>query len=137
MQNDLMHYGVKGMKWGVRKKRKESSGKSERRIKKAQKKFVKSVNRDWLNSYNKATDVFNSKVKNINDKYSDVNLNDKPTKRGSQYIREVGKLWTESYSNQLISDFGPEPINNGKEWVKRMPFMDTYDAILYDYERNK
>ena len=139
----LQHYGVKGMKWGVRraeKRQAKAERRAERKKQKAQKKFRHNVNRGWIGAYNKATDEFNSKIDAVNKKYSGTNLNkpaknSKERKRNREYIQEVGKLWTDSYSKALIDGFGPEPISNGKDWVKNMPFMDTYSSLLDEYDR--
>lgn len=99
--------------------------KNERKTMKAQKKFEKNVENKWVKSYNKATDVFNSKVGEINKKYGD-----KATVDNKKYIKEVGKLWTDTYSKRLVSDFGPEPISKGNDWVKNAPFMNMYDDLM-------
>ena len=61
--NELYHYGVKGMKWGVRKKR-TSSSKGESFGSKAKKAAVKVINKKIekakkrRKSYNTTTDIF-------------------------------------------------------------------------------
>lgn len=49
-QNELMHHGVKGMKWGHRKKYYESNGVSEKRA--AKKQAAKEYNKAYNSAYN-------------------------------------------------------------------------------------
>ena len=56
----------------------------------------------------------------------EINKKYEGSEYGKKYIKEVGKRWTDVYTKHLLSDFGTEPINNGKEYVKRAPFMNQY-----------
>ena len=94
---------------------------------KAQKQFAKDLDKNWGKVYSSATDEFNKKLETINKKYKNVDFtNGFDTSEGRRYVSEVGKCWTGVYSKALISTFGREPISNGKDWVKSMPFMDMY-----------
>ena len=50
--NFLEHYGVKGMKWGIRRKRKKTTHKSEKQARKAAKKMSDQELREKLNRLN-------------------------------------------------------------------------------------
>ena len=151
--NELYHYGVKGMRWGVRRYQNEdgsltdkgrkryidySTGELTKNGKKRlakvgensnegkyirREKMAANVERNWYKSYNSAADVFESKLSSINKKYGADGRTD-----NKQYMREVGKAWKDAYSKALIRDFGPDPVTNGKDWVKNAPFMDDYDV---------
>lgn len=68
-EQELMHFGVKGMKWGVRR----VSKKYKKYMTKAQQEVNSIDNRRYINAWNKAAD-------SVNKKYKDVN-NQKSTKR--------------------------------------------------------
>lgn len=141
--NELYHYGVKGMKWGVRKDRKSygSSGRgiqkaiSDRKQKRAldkqqkervkkQHEFADKVDKGWHNSYNKAGDKFQPKLDRINESFGKI------TKKNEKaYLKKVSETWMSVYKDQLIKDFGRAPIDDGEEWVTIMPMMYVYDEM--------
>lgn len=128
----LMHFGVKGMKWGVRRAEKKEA----KRQKKIEKDFNKKVKKSWTNSYNKAVDNFNKDLKVINEKYKGEDLasaNGFKSEKGQQYVKEVSAVWKERYKDALLSDIGRDPITKGEEWVNRMPGMYMFDMYLDDY----
>lgn len=84
---------------------------------------------NWLKSYNSAVDKFNGEVEKINKRYENVDLL-KDKKAMKKYNKEVGKLWTDVYSDQLINDFGEHPAM-GKKWVEFAFGYGAYNDYLW------
>lgn len=148
--DELYHYGVLGMKWGVRKERDSSVGanksskvkkkeerKEAKRVKKeqrarkiAQALWETDVNNNWSDAYNSAADKINSRLNAFNndkrwDKPSFQNRNSKLYK---QYVKEYCDMWNDVYTKELDSRFGKSHIDDGKQWCDRVPmFMNPED----------
>lgn len=123
----LEHFGVKGMKWGVRRRQKRADRKAKRQLKKDIKQFNKRKS-NWVDVYNNAADIFDSKINDLNDKYSDVDFTDpKNKKQYDKYNKEAGKLWSDSYKEMAIKNIGKDPVTKGYEYIDELPYMYMYD----------
>lgn len=135
MNNELYHFGVKGMKWGVRRNRSTttSNGKTgsrqsfkEKRIvkkeakqkaknlKKAQEDWDKNYEKNYMKAYNKAADIANKKlIPEINKKYANVdfsNLNDPKVKATyEKYINEYEEQFNSVFQKQYDEIVGKRP----------------------------
>lgn len=101
----LEHYGVKGMKWGVRKSPEAKAAKAAKKVAKADAKFEK--NAATINTYiaihNKSADHFNAHIGEINKRY-DLDLNDqKNVEIARKYDAEVSVLARQSYEKAASS----------------------------------
>ena len=127
MENELMHFGVKGMKWGVRRYRnsdgsltdngKKRVAKLNTKIDKANKKAIESFNSSkkhfqdkkflskgkGLDEYRKAdvskriSDNYRKKLRTLG-----VNRNESLKVRSAEY--EAGKAFAKSYGNKKVKD---------------------------------
>lgn len=110
-QDELYHYGVKGMKWRVKKSEYDSMSKDQK--KKLRKEYkqdekwkkkatsLRNYNKTWLDSYNK----FNSQLSDIN----------KTIKKGStkqmdsQYVKQFNQIMKKS-----LNDFSKSSSPSGR-----------------------
>lgn len=74
MNDDISHYGVKGMKWGVRKDRYKSMSRSERKTQRQKYRSSKPTYSNVRNAYRKAYDSsFKKRMRGINDEMDTFN----------------------------------------------------------------
>lgn len=124
----LIHHGVKGQKWGVRRYQNADGSLTpagKKRQAKLQRKWEKNVNANWTVAYNRAADKVNKKIGEFNAKYEGVNLNT-DTKARRKYLKEYCDMWNDIYVNELVSKFGQPVIDDGRKWADRVfGFMDA------------
>ena len=155
--NELMHYGRKGMKWGQRiytdengnpigqggKSRKELKAErkaerkaakeeraKQRKLESTQKDWERDVSNNWYKAYNNAANKANSKIDDFNNdpRWKDVDFSDTKSKGYREYTKAYCELWNDIYIKELDSYFGKAPIDTGKEWCERVPMlMDPFD----------
>ena len=106
--NELYHYGVKGMKWGVRKDRKRSI--SSKRSRSDSKDYTES--RDLLKkSPNKLSNAELRKINerlNLEQQYSNLTTSQK--KKGNRFIDKVGNQMKQTAANEVSKQL----MNAGK-----------------------
>lgn len=131
-QDELYHYGVKGMKWGVKKSEYDSMSKDQK--KKLRKEYkqdekwkkkttsIRNYNKTWLDSYNK----FNSQLSDIN----------KTIKKGSieqmdsQYVKRFNQIMKKSlndFSKSLSSPSGRYAVDMFVNSLSDRPIMSLTD----------
>lgn len=106
--NELYHFGVKGMKWGVRKDRKRSI--SSKRSRSDSKDYTES--RDLLKkSPNKLSNAELRKINerlNLEQQYSNLTTSQK--KKGNRFIDKVGNQMKQTAANEVSKQL----MNAGK-----------------------
>ena len=138
--NELYHYGVLGMRWGIRRDKSISSGKSSNKRKSTNQKAVKDLSNDELKA--KITRL------ELEKRYRD--LNPPTVSRGRKFVDKVLAPAATEAGKRLLSDFitkqgskalGLTKVNTEdyttklQKEVKKMTLENQYKKLLE--ERNK
>lgn len=120
--NELYHYGVKGMKWGVRRAKKTGQNLGyfkKKRLSKAYKKEAEKMTEDlsknqstrYVKAYNKAVNHFNKKD------MDDIN----------KYVDDFNKMVDDNYNKLTLK----EMLNN-EHYKKSVEMCEKYSMTSFD-----
>lgn len=140
-QSDLTHFGVKGMKWGIR--RAEAGARSQKKAEKAEKKWEKKASRRAFTDYNQAAKLMNSSdVPRINNKpeYKNANLNGN-TPLSRRYHKEMNDALAKHMTASAKAAIGSSPLGqrelkytfNQKTGDVDYRFTDAKHAAVEDF----
>ena len=133
----LAHYGVKGMRWGVRRYQNPDGSLTKagkKRQQKQAKKYAKKVTRNWIDIHNKAADANDPKVEALNKKYKDVNFK---TDRQAykRYVREYVDTWNNDLVSEVKNRFGDAPdIVTTDDILSLLPTAISQENAQHLYE---
>lgn len=123
----LVHYGVKGQTWGVRRSL------SELGRNRAEKKFTNkaSSKKTYIKVYNRTADRVNETLPALNAKYSGKNLKDK--KVWDSYVSEHKSNFERIANQELSKELGGSTTSpGGKKWKAFMNSETGYMGIFPD-----
>lgn len=131
MANDILyHYGVKGMKWGVRRSQKRISKKYKRLSDKVAATLAKNHNSMYVDAHNKAADYMNSgginKFNTQQQKKYGKNYADRDgymEDYRQRFQDELAKNW-----NRSLNDF----YSNDRNVKKARSLVEKYDMTKWD-----
>lgn len=134
VEDHLEHFGVKGMKWGVRKAEGSSSRSTARAAKKAEK-----VDKKWnkqhsstkfrVEMYNDIADQMNAKLGSLNSKYEGKDVTDWSKGDGAKYIKEYQSLALSAAENSRKKLLPDSPSGRYTTRVEYNPLEETFPRV--------
>lgn len=130
MKSFLMHYGIQGQQWGVRRFQNEDGTLTPEGRERYLKNFEKQAD-----IYNKVVDRMNPELARINKKYDSIDLND--DENNLAYSREVRDLWQKTYRDEVAKDLGADPNSlKGQKWLDEMfGYKSNMDKEVEELEK--
>ena len=123
-ENRLEHYGVLGMKWGVRKEKAQGNSKKLAKMDKKWEKEMTPLSKTWMAVYNAAADAQNEWIPSFNARYNSdkLDMNANPL---NAYTQRYVKEYTDHFISEMDKALGDDKIN--PSGTKAVSF--TYDIM--------
>lgn len=139
--HDIAHYGVKGMKWGVRKSEYRTMSRAQRKQVrkdyKTAKKYRKRVYDNAISIHNETVYRHAPVVEKLNKEY-DSQHDDRETY--ARYAKEYQKSWNSMLVSEAIRQVGAMPKNVTSDQILALLPVTVSDAdvddMLYWYDRS-
>lgn len=121
----LEHFGVKGMKWGVRKYQNDDGSLTSLGKKREQMRYDQRIAKWYSTRSNVAKAEYSRRE--FEDAKTRLKLESQNKKQYDKYNKEAGKLWSDSYKEMAIKNIGKDPVTKGYEYIDELPYMHMYD----------
>lgn len=139
--SDISHYGVKGMKWGVRKAEYKSMSRKDRKQARKDYREAKRYRRhvfDRVTSiHNSAADRFDPELDKMNKRYGEHLTDTRETY--NNYLNEYKNTWNKMLVSEAISQVGSMPKRvTSDDILALMPTSwsnNTVDSYMNWYDR--
>lgn len=127
--NYLVHHGIKGQHWGVRRFQNEDGTLTEE----GRRRYLADPNRQ-IEIYNKTANRMNPDLEKINKKYDNVDLDD--DENNLAYTKEVRDTFQKHYRDVVAEDMGSDPASlKGQKWLDDMiGYRNNMDREIKDLE---
>lgn len=131
----LIHFGIKGQKWGVRRFQNEDGSLTEE----GKIRYLGISNANAMNVerlYNEVVDRSNKDLKRINKKYDNVDLTT-DDRANLEYTKEVLDSWQKNYRDVLAKDIGTDPSTlQGQKWLDEVyGYRSNMDTEIESLEK--
>lgn len=132
-QNYLMHWGIKGQKWGIRRFQNEDGTLTEAGRARYQKQLDKDIQKKWWKVHNNVANRSTKEYQKVKDRYRDVDMNKDPTsKRALAYMKEIADLDDKLFKEEANKFFKDNPAWT-EEQVSKIPTYGNMRAIYNSY----
>ena len=139
--SDISHYGVKGMKWGVRKAEYKSMSRKDRKQARKDyreaKRYRRRVFDRTTSIHNSAADRFDPELEKMNKRYGERLTDTRETY--NNYLNEYKNTWNKMLVSEAISQVGSMPKRvTSDDILALMPTSwsnNTVDSYMNWYDR--
>ena len=139
--HDIEHYGVKGMKWGVRKSEYKSMSRKDRKQARKDYREARRYRRNIYNHvpsiHNSAADRFDPELDKMNKRYGEHLTDTRETY--NKYLNEYKDTWNKMLVSEAIAQVGSMPKRvTSDDILALMPTSwsnNTVDSYMNWYDR--